>query len=121
MKNNLFVLVLFMILISCSKDENESSFSNACNSDNPLEISWLKEIKNSLQNCTCEISIIQGTYDDQTVFFTALTDPLCDGIDTPTLFDCEGNAVRTFTINDYQDFYNQVTRDEALYRCKTTQ
>ncbi len=112
-------LVIFTLLLSCCNDEKDTSTQNACDSDNPLEISWVKEIINSLQNCTCEISFIQGMYNGQTVFFTALTDPLCDGIELPTLFDCNGKPIRTFTINDFQYFYNEVTRDTVLYRCKT--
>ena len=120
MKTAILTLMISVVLLSCDKDENDIDTQNACNSDNPIEdISWIIEIKNSLTDCSCEISIIQGTYNGQTVFFTALTDPLCDGIDTPTLFDCNGNAIRTFTMDDYQDFYNNVSRDKVLYRCKT--
>ena len=91
-----------------------------CISNNPTEdFAWLKAIKNTMTNCNCEISIIQGTYNNQTVFFTALTDALCDGINIPTLYDCEGKVVRVFTSADYRDFNDQVTRDKVLYRCKT--
>ena len=114
------ISIVLALIIGCEKDDSENK--NACNSDNPIEdISWLKELKNSLSDCVCEISLIQGTYDNRTVFFTALTDPLCDGIDMPTLFDCKGNVVRTFTMNDYQEFYTDVTRDKVLYRCKISE
>jgi hypothetical protein len=76
-------------------------------------------METSLINCMCEISLIRGTYNNQTVYFTALTDPACDGIDTPTLYDSNGKIVRIFTMNDYQEFYEKVTRDSVLYRCKT--
>ncbi len=118
MKKLILLFAASLLLFSC--DDEEKEISNACTSAKPLEeVEWLKDLKNSLTNCTCEVSLIKGTYDNQTVFFTALTDPICDGIDTPTLYDCEGNIVRTFTMNDYQEFYSNVTRDEVLYRCKT--
>lgn len=92
--------------------------TNACISDNPLEeVIWLKEMRDTLTDCICELSIIQGTYDNQTVFFIASTDPLCDGIDTPTLYDCHGNLLITFNMDNYQEFYQNVTRDKVLYRC----
>jgi hypothetical protein len=114
----LVVFVFAIIVFSCKKAENKET-KNALDSKNPIEdVIWIKKIKNSLTNCTCEISIIQGTYNSQIVFFTALTDHACDGIDTPTLYDCYGNVVRTFTMDDYQDFYDNVSRDKVLYRCK---
>jgi hypothetical protein len=115
MKTKFFIVLIPIIIISCQKETQ-----NACKSKNPVEdVTWLKEIKSSMTNCTCETSIIEGTYNNQTVFFIASTDPLCNDIDTPTLFDCNGNVVRTFNMNDYHDFYNLVTRDKVLYRCKT--
>lgn len=119
MKFKILFMILFVALLSCSKDDNDSNTQNACEADNPLEVEWIIEIKNSMQNCFCEISIIQGTYEGQTVFFIALTDPLCDGIDVPTLYNCEGVAVKTYTMDDYLEFYTEVTRDTVLYRCKT--
>jgi hypothetical protein len=72
-----------------------------------------------MSNCSCEISIIQGTYSGGTVFFSAITDALCDGISIPTLYDCEGKVVRIFTSDDFSSFPDLVTTDKVLYRCKT--
>lgn len=121
MKYKFLPLVVTLALFSCNDLNNDTEGTNACTADDPMEISWIKDLQNTLTDCTCEISVIRGTYDGQTVFFTALTDPLCDGIDTPTLYDCNGDIVRTFTWDDYQEFYSEVTRDEVLYRCKTDQ
>ena len=117
MKAWLFILIIPFVFTTCSKVEKDTQ--NACNSSNPLEdVTWLKTIKNTLTNCSCELSIIQGTYNNKTVYFVALTDALCDGISMPTLYDCNGKVVRVFNETDYQDFYNLVTRDKVLYRCK---
>jgi hypothetical protein len=114
----LFPTICLLILVGCEYDKPAKA---ECISDNPIEdFAWLKEMKNSLTQCDCEVSIIQGTYNNQTVFFTALTDVLCDGINIPTLFDCDGKIVRVFTIGDYRSFNDLVTRDKVLYRCKTS-
>jgi len=118
MKKLILCLAIGLLLFNgCRYDKMANT---ECNSNNPTEdFAWLKAIKNTMTNCSCEISIIQGTYNNQTVFFTALTDALCDGINIPTLYDCEGKVVRVFTSADYRDFNDNVTRDKVLYRCKT--
>ena len=121
MKTLLMTLLISTVLFSCSKNSKEIQTLNACESSNPLEeVPWLKEMKNSLTQCGCEMSLIQGTYKEQTVFYIVLTDPVCDGISEPTLFDCKGKVVRTFTIDDYRDFYTDVSTVKVLYRCKNS-
>ena len=106
-------------LLNCCKYDNLSK--TECISNNPTEdFVWLKTIKSSLTNCSCEISIIEGTYNGGTVYFTAITDILCDGILIPTLYDCEGKVVRIFTSDDFSSFHDLVTTDKVLYRCNTT-
>ena len=119
MKKSLVLFTMILGMLNCCKYENLAK--TQCSSNNPTEdFVWLKAIKNSLSNCSCEISIIQGTYNGGTVFFTSLTDALCDGISMPTLYDCEGKVVRIFTSADYLNFHDLVTTDKVLYRCKTT-
>ena len=53
MKSILSLFILTGIIISCHKEEP------VCNVDNPSEeLTWLKDIKNSLADCLCETSII---------------------------------------------------------------
>lgn len=115
MKSKIFIAFVLIIIFSCQKETQ-----NACKSSNPIDdVTWIKAIKNSLTNCTCEISIIEGTYDNKTIFYTQLTDPVCNGIFSATLFDCNGKVVRIFKQSDYDDFFNLVTRNKVLYRCKS--
>ena len=110
----LFVIAGFIILfLGCEKKDN------VCNCKDPLnDLSWLKELKSSLTECSCEISIIQATYNDQTVFYQAMTDPLCDGVYPVVLLDCNGNTVKSFeSISQVPD--NAITNVKAIYRCKT--
>ncbi len=117
MKIILFVFAYYVLLVNCSKDEKTSA--NDCNTDNPMEeFGWLKEMKDTLTNCTCQLSIVQGTYLNQTVFYLAITDPVCNGISIPTLYNCNGKAVKKYSTDDFRDFNHQVTFDSILYSCK---
>jgi hypothetical protein len=107
-----FTVVSLSLLLSCEKNDN------TCNCNDPLkELAWLQEVKTSLTNCFCEMSIIQATYNKQTVFYTAMTDPLCDGLYSIVLRDCQG-----YTIKLYESLYqvkdNEISDIRALYRCK---
>jgi len=117
MKPSFILIIILFILFSCKKTEKETR--NASLSSNPIEdVIWLKEMKSSMTDCSCEHCIIQGSYNGQTVYYVALTDALCDGIDTPTLYDNFGRVVKIFTMADYREFYILVSRDKVLYRCK---
>jgi hypothetical protein len=118
MKNFSLLIIACCLILSCSKEKQSNV---ACNSSDPVnEVSWMKEMKASLTNCSCEMSIIQGTYQGKTVFFIAMTDALCNGISSAALFDCKGVLVKSFSAAEYADFNNTVTRDKVLYRCKTS-
>jgi hypothetical protein len=64
------------------------------------------------------MSVIQGTYNKQTVFYTAMTDPLCDGGGSYTIFNCKGESIKSYAVGD-QTFFNEITDRKVLYRCKT--
>ena len=103
MKKNILILTTSLLLLSCDVFDKQTNTELIL--ANPMEdYAWLKGLKTTMTNCSCEISIIQGTDNRRTVFFIALTDELCDGIDMPTLNDSNGKAVRTFTSTDYRKF-----------------
>jgi hypothetical protein len=111
------LVILIVLLVNCRKEEKMEA--NACNTDNPMEnIDWLKAMKDSMTNCSCRISIVQGTYNRHPVFYIIMNDPLCNGASIPTLLDCNGKAVKKYTEADFEDFYKQVTLDTVLYSCK---
>jgi len=117
MKKFCLLIAFSVLLVNCSKDEK--TYANNCNTDNPMEeLGWLKEMKDTLTNCTCQISIVQETYKNQPVFFIALTDPLCNGISIPTLYNCNGKVIKKYSADDFMDFNHQVTFDSVLYSCK---
>lgn len=118
MKYILFSLILSAIVLGCRKDESKNQ--NVCDSDNPVDtFLWFEELKNSFTNCSCEWSILQGTYMNETVVWVAMTDPLCDGFfPPPAVYDCNGEPYDFPTLKDHEEFYLYVTDREVLYRCK---
>jgi len=119
MKKLLLIFLPMLFVAGCVKDVKDTS--STCDLNDPIEeLAWLKEVKNSLINCTCEMSIIQATYNDQTVFYVAMTDPLCDGIQAVSLLDCEGKVVTNLTNNEYLGLKDSLTNIKILYRCKTS-
>lgn len=117
MKNILTVLVSLFLIAGCSKENVQDK--QICTMADPLnELVWLKDLKNTLTNCSCEMSIIQATYKKQTVFYTAMTDMLCDGIQSYTLYNCEGKIIEVIPSDKIQSFMADVTDVKNLYRCK---
>ena len=113
MKKIFLIFVTFILILSCEKNDK------VCNCNNPLEdLPWLKELKASFTNCTCQISIIQATYSKQTVFYPIMNDPLCNSYQQINLFDCSGNTLKTYTTTD-QAFGSEVTNQKVIYTCKT--
>jgi hypothetical protein len=114
MKWTISLSLVFLLVSGCRKEIRQT-----CQTNDPLqELSWLREVKNSLGNCSCEKSIIQATYEGQTVFYVAMTDPVCDGIQDYVLLDCEGKVVRTFKYDHLEEFWKNIKIDAVLYRCK---
>jgi len=104
---------MFVLIVSCEKPDN------TCNCDKPLEdLGWLKTLKNSITDCSLETSIIQATYEKQTVFYSKITDPLYDGLDPIAIFDCKGTLIKTFNMND-PAISTGLSEIKLLYRCKT--
>jgi hypothetical protein len=114
MRKSSLIFVILIIIFSCEKKDI------ICNCNNPLEdIAWLKELKASFTNCTCQISIFQASYDKQTVFYSLMNDPLCNGITQQiSILDCTGAALKTYSQND-QTFSTEVTDRKVIYSCKT--
>lgn len=122
MKRIIFAISIILTFGSVSCSDDQKIDSNACKVTESIDnVPWLVELKKSMTNCTCEISIIKGTYNRQTVIFIAITDPVCNNINTPTLYNCEGKEIRSFTTSttDQKELRDNVTWDSVLYRCKT--
>jgi hypothetical protein len=115
MKHIYFVVMLSLILISCEKDGDSIP---ECNIQDPIEeLDWLKEMKNSLTNCTCQVSIVQGTYRRKTVYYLIMNDPLCNSVFGVTILDCHGDEVKKYGVGDEMAFNREVDLVDFLYTC----
>jgi hypothetical protein len=113
MKNLILIFATIVLIMSCEKHDN------TCKCDNPLDdLAWLKELKSSFTNCTCRMAIIQATYNEQTVFYSTMNDPLCDGFYPINLLDCNGNSIKVYEPTLGENFGNEVTDLKELYYCK---
>jgi hypothetical protein len=113
MEKKLLLLLVLALVMSCEKPDN------TCNCDNPLEdLQWLKDLKSSFTDCTCQISIIQATYNKETVFYVALTDIHCYGNYAYVLKDCNGDTVKIYDPTSNGNFSDEVTDRRTIYTCK---
>lgn len=115
MRIRILSFLILLVLAGC----NDSPETNAC-TEIGTNIPWLNNLKNSIKNCTCQTSVVRGTYNNQTVFYITITDPACNFAGTPTLYTCEGEKVKDFTISliDQQDMIDNLQINEILYTCK---
>jgi hypothetical protein len=117
MKHILAYFFIFgIVFIGCDKDEKTLP---DCDFDNPIEdLGWLKEVKNSLNNCTCQISIFQAQYAGKTVFYQLMNDPACNSVFGVELWDCNGDIVKEYKRGDQDIFASEVVSGEIIYSCK---
>ena len=109
------IFICGLILISCEKSEKPIP---DCNVENPLEeLDWLKDVKNSLTNCTCQISILQGKYREKTVFYIIYTDPVCNSVFHVVLWDCNGDVIKEYKPGQNDIFNSEVELDYIIYTC----
>jgi hypothetical protein len=114
MKKHMMIIAIVFMIFSCEKNEK------ICNCDNPLtDLAWLNNLKSSITNCTCRMSIVQANYNKQTVFYVIMNDPVCDGVININLFDCKGEFVKNYQSLD-QTFSSEVTNQKIIYTCKTS-
>jgi hypothetical protein len=114
----LILVVLVILTISCKEKDVEP---NACGQTVSIDdIPWLAALKNDMENCSCIQSIITAKYESQTVFYVAVTDPLCDVKFEVTLYNCKGKKVKSFkdTPDEKNEFYNEVSERSVLYSCE---
>jgi hypothetical protein len=69
----------------------------------------MEEIEIDSEDCSCELSVVQGIYQDQQVYFIQMTHARCFGIYAPVkIYSCEGEAIVTFS------------EDENFFTCSLT-
>ncbi len=113
MKKLILIFVVIVLTMSCENNDN------TCDCNDPLEdLAWLNELKSSFTNCTCQMAIFQATYNNQTVFYAIMNDPLCNSNGSTVLLDCSGNSIKVYESPLGDTFSNEVTDRKELYTCK---
>ncbi|SHF88691.1 hypothetical protein SAMN05444483_103105 [Salegentibacter echinorum] len=125
-KITIIALLLSVTLSSCSENDNDlvanskQDLENACTATNPLEVKWMQDLITEL-NCgeyACKVSILKSEYEEETVFYIQMTDPLCNGVDEIILYNCTGKKLKEFTIEESWEFINSPGRQvEEMFSC----
>jgi len=94
----LSVVVITLCAFSCEHVEcGCEAPPSACDTNDPVShFQWLIDMKNSFTNCECQMSIMKGKYQNQTVFYALMNDPLCNGAQSIVLLSCRGEEIKTF-------------------------
>lgn len=111
-------LLIWSAGFSCDKENDKEIIVTRCSDGSPIE-EWINEIKN---NCTgddhiCDISILQGFYQNQPVFFTSLNGALCDQIFYVALKNCNGDTIKEYKFGDQQRYANEVDSVKVIFTC----
>jgi len=106
-------LIFLAALTSCKKDQPQT-----CGVEDPVEnIEWMNELMLELQDdCTCWISINEGLYKGEIVFYLGAA-PACEPAGV-TLLDCEGNTVELIRFDREDDDVFNLEFVRTLYSCR---
>ena len=118
--------LFFPLIFSCTKKENEIiadsqlEIQNAYTAEKPVELEWMEDLITEL-NCgeyACKVAILKSEYEGETVFYIQMTDPVCNGFDEITLYNCMGKKVESFSIEESMEFVNNSGREvEEIFSC----
>ena len=123
-KLQLFAIIFTIFCISGCSDDDVKSKALTCNPGEPFqEFSWLQDLKDSMESCSCEQSIIKGVYMGNTVYFLIMTDELCNWEFRTDLYNCHGQIIKEYRYvegnqNTFEKFQMEVTGQEVIYVCK---
>jgi hypothetical protein len=121
----LFALFFSVTIISCTNNDegiadSQLEVQNACTAEKPLELEWMQDLITEL-NCgeyACKVAILKSEYEGETVFYIQMTDPLCNGFDEITLYNCTGKKVESFSMEESMEFVNSPGREvEEIFSC----
>ena len=122
----LLTLFFSATIISCTNNDDEViadsqlEVQNACTAENPLELEWMQDLITEL-NCgeyACKVAILKSEYEGETVFYIQMTDPVCNGFDEITLYNCTGKKVESFSMEESMEFVNSPGREvEEIFSC----
>ena len=121
----LSVLISCFLVASCSNDDDQND-GLICNPTEPFEeLDWLLDLRDSIDNCACEVSIRMGQYEGNTVFYKTMTDASCNWQFETDLYNCNGDIIKKYRYSEeqpnvFEKFSEEVTEQENLYSCTVT-
>ncbi len=101
--------LLLGLLSSCSEDPVSCS--------DEQEAALITHMAGTLENCVCETSVVRGLFLGNTVYYYLSTSPFCNSISPPILYNCNGDKIEHFLLQDQEDFDKLVKFEEVIYRC----
>jgi hypothetical protein len=111
----LFLLSIILIsFLACEKNDG-----NSLSSKNIEDQEWYKKLKiPCVQNSVCNTMIIKALYNNDTVYYTQLSGPLCDFDFSATLLNNDGKVIKEYYgSNALTTFNNEVTYIKTTYKC----
>jgi|WetSurMetagenome_2_1015567.scaffolds.fasta_scaffold05535_5 hypothetical protein len=86
-----------------------------CDVNDPLtELSWLAALKDELSTSDYPVAFVKAMYKKKIVFYYEYVCPSCNFVFDVTLYNCNGQVVRTYDRDDQEKFYNEVQFIEYL-------
>lgn len=115
-------LLISVLLVSCSEQEEDLQLNlqNACTAENPLELEWMQDLVAELEcgKYSCRVSILKSNYNGESVFYVQMTDPLCNGVNEIDLYNCVGEKIEEFTLEESGEFIDDHWNEaEEIFSC----
>ena len=122
------ILLLFIlaILASCSDNNDEVivnseiEIQNACTAQEPLDLEWIKQLITELKcgEYSCKVSILKSKYEGEIVYYTEVTDGLCNSQVQYKFYNCNGKIVKELNNEESVVYYNLSGREvEEIFSC----
>ncbi len=115
------ITAAFLILLSVlsCKDDKEETTGTVCGVEDPLtDLEWLsRHVPECDNNLICQTSILQGIYQNETVFFFGYDGPLCDPAIHIKLYNCQGELIKEYFWEDIEAYENEVDSVKMLFSC----
>lgn len=99
------LICLTLLSAACDNDSN-----NTCSVNDPVtELDWLKEIIETYQGGTTDLTVEQATYRFKTIFIATPCCSMCDatyGIVIPPVYNCKGEELEGLSA-DSEEIWNK--------------
>lgn len=112
----LLILVTVVSILSCTDDDLQTC-SNIENK------TWFNELKAELnENCNFQVSIFEGSYNGETVYYQLITDPVVNFQALIKFYNCDGEIVADLTPEESNDYLDGPGRnDEKIFTCSSSE